>query len=338
MQYQLLSVSSALVLGLAACGGDAIDPDVNNSEGGGGTAGGGTAGTAGTTSQPPSGAGTGGKPSSGGGSGGEVVAPEPGGWEPLLGHDWSLEPGTEAYFCVVARVPYNMTVRGFRQLSIQGTHHTVLAYANGGAEGVSRCSALDTGRNMLYGSGLGTQALEFPEGVGITLNKGELLHLNLHLYNTKATTLTGRSGIEVLTVDPADIEHEAEALLHGPLFELQVPPGGSTATETCRANKPWTVFAVFPHMHQLGTHMKVVAELAAGEQVLHDADYSFDDQAYTKLSPEVRFEAGDRLRVECTYENPTGETRVFGESSNDEMCFTGIYRYPKSPGGGCGVF
>jgi hypothetical protein len=38
--------------------------------------------------------------------------------------------------------------------------------------------------------------------------------------------------------------------------------------------------------------------------------------------------AGDRLRVYCTYVNDTGQPVTHGESSTDEMCLFGIYRYP----------
>ena len=32
--------------------------------------------------------------------------------------------------------------------------------------------------------------------------------------------------------------------------------------------------------------------------------------------------------TECTYDNPTGRTVTFGESSTDEMCFTSFMYYP----------
>ncbi len=34
------------------------------------------------------------------------------------------------------------------------------------------------------------------------------------------------------------------------------------------------------------------------------------------------------MQTTCSYVNNTGATVSFGDSSTDEMCFTGIYKYP----------
>jgi hypothetical protein len=34
------------------------------------------------------------------------------------------------------------------------------------------------------------------------------------------------------------------------------------------------------------------------------------------------------LTTYCTYDNTTGQTVRFGESSDDEMCFTDLFYYP----------
>lgn len=40
---------------------------------------------------------------------------------------------------------------------------------------------------------------------------------------------------------------------------------------------------------------------------------------------------GDKIHVDCTYDNDTGMTVPMGESSNQEMCFAISYRFPKLP-------
>ncbi len=47
----------------------------------------------------------------------------------------------------------------------------------------------------------------------------------------------------------------------------------------------------------------------------------------------VSLKAGERVEVECSYENPGAEPVPFGDSSLDEMCFAGLYRYPRGEGG-----
>ena len=44
---------------------------------------------------------------------------------------------------------------------------------------------------------------------------------------------------------------------------------------------------------------------------------------------------GDRLKVACTYTNTSASTVTFGDSSNQEMCFTGMYFFPAR---GAGIF
>ncbi len=251
-------------------------------------------------------------------------------WSLLVEEDWTVDAGDEAYRCVVVEVPYDISVVGFRPLSPVGTHHTVLTRGLGPSE-VARSYDCDGNTNapyMIYGSGVGTEALTFPEGVAVNLVKGEKIMLNLHLFNVSAQSLSGRSGIEVLAAEPDTISDLADVVLAGPIDTLAVPPGESKSVGYCTAKDDATVFAVFPHMHQLGTHMSVTAETADGEVVMLDSDYTFDDQKYSKLTPFVSLKKGERLRIECTYENPTGIPRYWGESTLDEMCLAGIYRYP----------
>jgi hypothetical protein len=89
-----------------------------------------------------------------------------------------------------------------------------------------------------------------------------------------------------------------------------------------------TLFAVGPHMHQLGTHMKVIAESSvAGDVTVHDAAYSFYEQRLYEIDA-VQMEQGDTVRVSCSYDNDTGSTVTLGDSSTEEMCFATMYRYP----------
>ena len=37
---------------------------------------------------------------------------------------------------------------------------------------------------------------------------------------------------------------------------------------------------------------------------------------------------GDVLTTHCTYDNQTGHNVTFGESSDDEMCFSDLFYYP----------
>jgi hypothetical protein len=111
---------------------------------------------------------------------------------------------------------------------------------------------------------------------------------------------------------------------------LTVPPGDSTQTGSCTMTHDFTLFAVFPHMHQLGVHLKGTLLPAAGDPILlHDGPYSFELQRYYGLSPVVSMKQGDAVQVECEYNNPGTDTISFGDSSLAEMCFIGLFRYPR---------
>jgi hypothetical protein len=75
--------------------------------------------------------------------------------------------------------------------------------------------------------------------------------------------------------------------------------------------------------------MKVTALPAGGlPTTLVDHDYSFDAQLAYPIDPAITLQPGDAVSVECSYFNPTGTTVHFGDSTTDEMCFSGLYWYP----------
>jgi hypothetical protein len=199
-----------------------------------------------------------------------------------------------------------------------------------GPDGDYNCNVGELGLVMLYASGVGTSPLDFPSGVGVKIAAGTQIHLNLHLFNATDAPLTGDSAI-LVKAQPTPPAMLAEMVFAGK-FLFQIPAstmnyavvGGCTVP----ADGDYTLFAVWPHMHQLATRSKVELIRAVASTVLHDGSYSFAEQNYYLKSPEVAVAAGDQLRVTCTYDNPTSQPVRFGESSNEEMCFSGLYRYP----------
>jgi hypothetical protein len=271
---------------------------------------------------------------SGGGSGDDGTADDggddtvPPGFQPLVAGDWTMPAGQEGYYCVRATATEDMWIHGFRPIAPDGTHHTALAYdLQGGPDGGFPCEAADTGFKLLFGSGLGTEPYELPPGVAFKLTAGDQVILNLHLYNTTDAPMTGHSGIEVERIAPAEVVHEAETI-YALDFNLTVPVGESTYRATCTIDGDSTIVGVFPHMHRLGTHMKATALRAGLEPaVFHDAPYTFGEQLNYPVEP-VDVKDGDQVQFECGYDNETGATVPFGDSTDDEMCVLGMYRYP----------
>ncbi len=279
--------------------------------------------------------------SDGGGSGTpDAFVPDPG-YTKLISRTWTIPPGSaDTYKCVRVTLTQDTYLTNIMAQAPLGTHHTVLsiAGANGtsGADGEYDCSVGSLGMVMLYASGVGTSPLDFPTGVGVKIAAGTQIHLNLHLFNASDEPLDGESGIWVKSqaTPPAML---AEMVFAGG-FGLRIPGNGMTTNFTAGctvpANQSYTLFALWPHMHVLATNSKFVVRRGTTPTTLHDMPYSFNEQTYWKMSPEFQIQGGDKIEVTCSWINPSGRPEVrFGDSTNQEMCFTGMYRYPAANNG-----
>lgn len=311
--------STALLFGLTlaaasvACGDGASTCADGDCSAGGGVVGG---------SSGDGGASQGGGADGGGADGGGAQGGGSASWSTLMTASWDLaefsEITSDVHTIVADRDLY---IGGIRPISPVGTHHTVLALGD-----------LGTG-NIIYASGVGTNELLFPEGVGLKISQGQTVVLQLHLFNPTGTPISGESGIEIVEIAPEDLVNEADLYLPGPL-QLDIPPNQQTTQAgTCTVAAPQTYFAIFPHMHQLGTHFKATVTVDGVDTVIHDDAYSFDHQAFLPIEP-VTLNPGDSITTECTWNNTTPNSVGWGESSTTEMCFSIVYRYPKQTDAG----
>lgn len=254
--------------------------------------------------------------------------------ERLITTEFSVAPGSEKYLCTRITLTDDVFIRAIAPVNNPGLHHLVLAAGEPTEpDGTVPCGGGGAEiMDGLFASGVGSPPLEFPPGVGYKLEAGTQILLNSHLFNTTDAEIVSETGLDVERIAAEDVEQEAEFVTAGTL-SINIQPGESkTIGSQCTMNGSANIFSVFPHMHQLGTHMKVWLE-NPGEQVVYDQPWVFDEQAFATFDP-IAVNAGDKLRVECSYTNTTGSVVQFGESSNDEMCFAFFYRYPKLSQGG----
>ena len=256
----------------------------------------------------------------------------PTGYTKLIGRTWTLQAGqTDIYRCVRLTVPQDMYITDIQAQAPDGTHHTVLSIASGnaaGADGEQDCSVSTLGMRMLYASGVGTSPLAFPSGVSVKIAAGTQIHLNLHLYNAGDESLSNESAIWVKS-QPTTTPMLAEMVFGGPL-QFSIPPGTQTVSGQCTINNSYQMFALWPHMHKMAVHQKIELIRGTTTTVLHDMPYMFGEQKYWLQTPEITVQNNDKIKVTCTYNNTTGGTLNFGDSSDDEMCFGGMYRYPSN--------
>lgn len=249
-------------------------------------------------------------------------------WQELITGNWSIPPQTEGYKCVRKTLTEDTFITGFSPIAPLGTHHTVLTIGSPTTpDGITDCNAGTNADAMLFGSGVGTNDLVLPEGVAFRASAGQQLLLNLHLFNIDSAPLSGKSGIEFTSIPESEVTQLGESILAGPpQFTLSDSTAPQTIKSGCLMNGDVTLLAIMPHMHQLGTHMKVT--IPAEGTTLLDTDYSFESQTINEFETPLELAQGTRLLIECTYLNDTGAPVSWGDSSNAEMCFAGLFRYP----------
>jgi hypothetical protein len=255
-----------------------------------------------------------------------------GGWQTLVDASWDVASGSETYMCALTTVKEDTYIKAFRAIAPPGTHHTVVVVTDTDQpDGVFACSVSTLSDQMIFGSGVGTDELVFPDGVAMKIPAGRKVLVNLHLFNANASELQGVSGTEIQTIPAADVQQEAEVVMATTL-DIDIPPMQiGSATARCTFGADSTVMTIFPHMHQYGRHMTVSHESAGGDVVLHDGAFDFNEQLNYRIDP-VMVRAGEAVRADCSYENTSAQTVNWGDSSLAEMCIAGVYRYPSIQG------
>jgi hypothetical protein len=256
------------------------------------------------------------------------------GWQRLMEVDWQLAAGAEGYRCMTLTVPKDTFIVAFAPQVPLGTHHATFGVDSqpSDPDRVYPCSVGSAGERRLQGAGAGTKPTQLPDGVAMPVRAGHQIFMNLHLFNVSGQPLTGRSGMWVKTVPASEVVHEAETVLAGPL-SLDIPVGRSTQPGSCTLRANATLYAVAPHMHQKGVHLRATAMTAGGERMIYDGDYDFSHQLLHDID-DVELKAGDVVKLQCTYENDTDRPLRWGDSSVQEMCFIGLNLYPAIGYGG----
>lgn len=225
--------------------------------------------------------------------------------------------------------------------------------ALGGADGSYPCS----GQSEVWPTELmgtwtpGGSPMRTPEGTGVTLRNGSSIVVNVHYHPTGDSTEFDQTQIALTWTDQRPERFATWYLVDLPFGAQEatppflIPAGATAHREELTLTNPLPfdvpIFAIAPHMHHLGTEMKVTLERGQQETCLiHAPEYRFDfQQSYfydAPISglPLLRF--GDRVRVRCTYDNSpsnpyfdlameasgaTGPIDVgWGEETADEMC------------------
>lgn len=168
-----------------------------------------------------------------------------------------------------------------------------------------------------------------PAGIGQHLAKGTDLAMQLH-YHPSGKAESDRSQVGVYFADkPVERFVSGLALID---FRVDIPAGKSPHKMQYSFTTPvdLELMDVTPHMHMIGTEMKVVATQPDGQQVpLVWSDWNFNWQEQYLYRQPVKLPAGTRIDLEAWYDNsadnpynpnqPPARVRL-GEMTTDEMC------------------
>jgi len=195
----------------------------------------------------------------------------------------------------------------------------------------------------------GSNGADFPAGTGLKIEAGSKIALQVH-YNAD----TAGPGPDLTSIDfriDHSVDKEAFVLpWANPMWlgndSMRIPAGEGDVmhdfafdpTQFMPGSPSFLIYSAAIHMHLLGSHGTLKIERSDGtdECMLQVDDWDFHWQlAYGFSEPKV-FNPGDRLSIECHWDNTEANQPIFdgeqrsprdvawGEGSTDEMCL-GIF-------------
>lgn len=213
-------------------------------------------------------------------------------------------------------------------------HHVVLFRDLGkNAPAVGPDCGVEADWQALYAWGPGAGPLVPPPDVGIPINNGDQLVIQIHYNNPTSVIGKDSSGAYLCVTDQLK-SNEAGVIAIGPT-KLSLPPNcpATSASGTCTnvLGTTYNVFTTWPHMHVKGRAMKTTLRSGGVDTVVTDRPmYDFGSQYLETVS--FQFKPQDVLTNKCTWSTmgATGTTS-WGEATSDEMCFNFLYLYPVPP-------
>lgn len=261
------------------------------------------------------------------------------------------------YRCFVMDWPEATTkyVTGFRANpgNAQVVHHVIAFLAGPGDVGAVQ--ALDDaedgpGYTCFGGPGFGQAATwlgawapgsagsDFPPDTGIEVLPGSKIVLQIHYNTLTAGKQPDQTSVDFKVDDAVAKEAWIQPWTNPQWLQggMSIPSGDADVkhafaydpTDFISGGQPFTIYTAGLHMHTLGTRAKLWIERAGGEEecLLDIPRWDFHWQgAYLLQQPKV-FNPGDRIHIECHWDNSQGASEVkWGESTTDEMCLGSWY-------------
>lgn len=179
--------------------------------------------------------------------------------------------------------------------------------------------------HWLVGAGPSDPGGPMPAGTGLRMDAGRRTVLQMH-YNPLPGALADQTAIDLKL--ESSVPHEAfvESVAD---VDIDLPPGepALVETETMELEDEYILWGVWPHMHSLGTELRVTAGRPGRRTCLARVNhYSYHWQRFAFYERPLRVHPGDRLRITCTYDTTSRDaTTTWGLGTMDEMCIAFFY-------------
>lgn len=256
-------------------------------------------------------------------------------WVTASSRSWSIPAQTEAYKCHAELATSDEYFTGFRLASPSAVQTELFLTMRPSANetGDFDCDLSSIfGGEAIYAAGPGTTALTFSGGKGVHIAAGQYVMLMVHVSNSSASPVTASTVVEGRVAAAKDVTTPID-MFFGGRTQLAIPTGVDSldANGGCATSAELHVVAEIPLMRSHGIRERITVTNDALNQIIFNASFDPLHVVYSSLSSDFDLPASSHVSTSCTFENNTGAVVNFGESAHDELCLSGIYRYPPKP-------
>ncbi|MBS1150571.1 MAG: hypothetical protein H6Q89_2269 [Myxococcaceae bacterium] len=178
----------------------------------------------------------------------------------------------------------------------------------------------------------GSGVTRFPGQTGVSLFAGDVLIMQVH-YNLSQTTAIPEETQVKLQYSVNPVPYHAQMF---PLVDKKfaIPPNSMGYARSIEFELPVdaTIWGVIPHLHTKGATAKVEILPPTGttgaDTCLVDIpkwDFQWQQFYFFSAPRGVPMSANSRLKLSCSWNNPTSQTVTWGEGTDDEMCLAFLY-------------
>lgn len=192
--------------------------------------------------------------------------------------------------------------------------------------------------DWLGGWAPGSQGSDFPAGTGIKVKPGSKVVVQVHYNSLTAGVQPDRTTLD-FKLDATVAKKAAIQPWANPQWlvgdSMMIPAMGRDVvhswtfdpTTFLSDGNAFTIHTAGLHMHQLGTSATLSIKRADGssECLLDIPRWDFHWQGSYRYVQAKTFNPGDKLALECHWDNTTANDVIWGEGTTDEMCLGSFY-------------